>query len=251
MVSAISTALEREVAALQALTHRAKCASRNFTAGEESERSHHFGKIMRLLGSRIQYFTRQYGLDDMPDDAWQACAIGAHRAIEAYDRDQASFTTLVNWQLRGELQSLRHRVRLDQRDSAGAAGIRTVSMDIDRPEAPVFSIVDEGACDRVEAGASRSMALNSIDWLLDRYFAGRTGGEADAAPRTTDPDRRAHAAEKNAAERAMMGAYFRDLPLEDVTPDLSSEQRRQVTRRIVRGLEKQVRADPCYSDGRY
>jgi hypothetical protein len=56
---------------------------------------------MELLGSRIYHFTRVYGLMDMQDDARQACAIGVHRAIAAYDPGQACFTTFVMWQLRG------------------------------------------------------------------------------------------------------------------------------------------------------
>ena len=66
-----------------------------------------FAAILKLIAPRIRHFIRQYGLTNHWDDAEQACAIGVHRAIQAYDPAKAQFTTFVNWQLRGELQGLR------------------------------------------------------------------------------------------------------------------------------------------------
>ncbi|NWN23219.1 sigma-70 family RNA polymerase sigma factor, partial [Escherichia coli] len=71
-----------------------------------------------LIAPRIRHFVRQYGLTAHWEDAEQCCAIAVHRAIETYDPAKAQFTTFVNWQIRGELQSLRFRLMTDQRPSA-------------------------------------------------------------------------------------------------------------------------------------
>ncbi|WP_204348458.1 sigma factor, partial [Klebsiella pneumoniae] len=66
-----------------------------------------FAQILKLIAPRIRHFVRQYGLTAHWEDAEQCCAIAVHRAIESYDPAKAQFTTFVNWQIRGELQSLR------------------------------------------------------------------------------------------------------------------------------------------------
>jgi hypothetical protein len=45
-----------------------------------------------------------------------------------YDPTKAQFTTFVNWQIRGELQSLRFRLMTDQRPSAKKVEATTVSL---------------------------------------------------------------------------------------------------------------------------
>ena len=121
-----------------------------------------YRRILALLSPRIRQLTRRYALGDMADDAAQACAIGVHRALATYDPARACFSTHVTWTMRGELQSLRHRVRLDQRDSARATGMRTVSFEAlqdagSRDDAPL-QIADEGAGYAVESRASDYLA---------------------------------------------------------------------------------------------
>ncbi|MEM8724212.1 MAG: sigma factor, partial [Pseudomonadota bacterium] len=116
----------------------------------------------------------------MRDDAQQAAAIGVHRALASFDPDKARFTTHVTWQIRGELQSLRHRMRLDQRNSARNAGITTCSLDdlnAQPNENAPFEIVDESAVCRTESGASDGMALALMDRLLTTLDAPETERE--------------------------------------------------------------------------
>ena len=88
-----------------------------------------FSKYPRLLADHhLVEFVCDYGLVAHWEDAEQACAIGVHRAIEGYDPEKAQFTTFVNWQLRGELQSLRFRLMTDQRSSAKRVEATTVSI---------------------------------------------------------------------------------------------------------------------------
>ncbi len=88
-----------------------------------------FAALLALMLPRIKRLIVQYRMLDIADDAQQAAAIGVYRALQTYDPAKASFVTHATWQMRGELQSLRHRVRLDQRRSAVSAGISTVSLD--------------------------------------------------------------------------------------------------------------------------
>lgn len=166
-----SEALEREVGAIREITAVAAKQDREQTQREKLAIDRHFTALLQLLGGRIYHFTRVYGLMDMQDDARQACAIGIHRAIGAYDPAQARFTTFVTWQLRGELQSLRHRVRLDQRDSAKRAGARTISIEQQSADGTgaAFMIVDEAALIRTEFGASRILASRCANVLLDNW----------------------------------------------------------------------------------
>ncbi|NWP75035.1 sigma-70 family RNA polymerase sigma factor, partial [Escherichia coli] len=91
-------------------------------------------------------------------------AIAVHRAIESYDPAKAQFTTFVNWQIRGELQSLRFRLMTDQRPSARKVEATTVSLSAlatspDGDEvSPEAMIEDEDAVARTEAGASDYLA---------------------------------------------------------------------------------------------
>lgn len=145
------------------------------TARQRAEVDRAFAHILRLIAPRIRHFIRQYGLAAHWDDAEQACSIAVHRAIQAYDSEKAQFTTFVNWQIRGELQSLRFRLMTDQRPSARKVEAVTVSLDAigsgDDGEdiSIVASIEDKDALDRTEAAASDYLARAAMASLADTY----------------------------------------------------------------------------------
>lgn len=134
-----------------------------------------FARILRLLAPRFRHFIRQYGLGNHWDDAEQCCAIAVHRAVEAYDPDKAQFTTFVNWQIRGELQSLRFRVMTDQRPSAQKVHATTVSLhnmvsSADGEEASLEALIeDEDALARTEASASDYLARAAAQCLIEEF----------------------------------------------------------------------------------
>ena len=134
-----------------------------------------FAQILKLIAPRIRHFIRQYGLMAHWDDAEQCCAIAVHRAIQAYEPEKAQFTTFVNWQIRGELQSLRFRLMTDQRPSAKKVEATTVSLSAlatspDGEEiSPEAMIEDEDAVARTEAGASDYLAEGAVSALIDAY----------------------------------------------------------------------------------
>ncbi|WP_231621669.1 sigma-70 family RNA polymerase sigma factor [Sphingomonas sp. 37zxx] len=136
-----------------------------------------FATILKLIAPRIRHFIRQYGLVSHWEDAEQCCAIAVHRAIMGYDPTKAQFTTFVNWQIRGELQSLRFRVMTDQRPSAKKVDAVTVSLhamtsNSDGDEASLESILeDESALARTEAGASDYLAQSATNSLIEEYIA--------------------------------------------------------------------------------
>lgn len=135
-----------------------------------------FAMVLKLIAPRIRHFIRQYGLTAHWDDAEQACAIGTHRAIEAYDPSKAQFTTFVNWQLRGELQDLRFRLMTDQRPSAKKVSATTVSLHAvtrgaDGDDAYLETMIeDEDALERTEAAAAEHMAATTRMRLIDEYL---------------------------------------------------------------------------------
>ncbi|TDW65285.1 RNA polymerase sigma-32 factor [Novosphingobium sp. PhB55] len=134
-----------------------------------------FAQIIKLIAPRIRHFIRQYGLVAHWDDAEQVCAIAVHRGIQAYDPEKAQFTTFVNWQIRGELQSLRFRLMTDQRPSAKKVEAVTVSLDAiaggedGEGQSIVASIEDEDALGRTESGASDYLARQAMASLTDSY----------------------------------------------------------------------------------
>lgn len=134
-----------------------------------------FAGLLEMLRPRIAHLIRSYGLADMREDAEQVCAIAVLRALETYEPRKAQFATHVTWQMRGELQGLRHRMRLDQRQSARSAGVRTVSMEAltqrAADDATIFEIVDETALSRSERVVSDHMAGELLRALLDRLGA--------------------------------------------------------------------------------
>jgi RNA polymerase sigma-32 factor len=135
-----------------------------------------FVVILKLIAPRIRHFIRQYGLTAHWEDAEQCCSIAVHRAIQSYDPAKAQFTTFVNWQIRGELQSLRFRLMADQRPSAKKVNATTVSLHAttsngDGEEATLEAIiVDEGALARTEAGASDYLAHAATASLVEEFI---------------------------------------------------------------------------------
>jgi RNA polymerase sigma-32 factor len=134
-----------------------------------------FSRILRLLAPRFRHFIRQYGLGNHWDDAEQCCAIAVHRAVEAYEPDKAQFTTFVNWQIRGELQSLRFRLMTDQRPSAQKVSATTVSLHSlasgpDGEETSLEALIeDEDALERTERAASDYLARAAAQCLIEEF----------------------------------------------------------------------------------
>ena len=207
-------ALERQVAAV-------RHAQRLAEGGHHFALDHAFERLVGLLGPRIHHLIRRYHLTDMLEDAEQVCAIAVHRALDSYDSKRSSFSTHVTWQLRGELQSLRHRVRLDQRRSAKSAGIRTVALEAqgrtgrDDGAEPMFEIIDNIALDRVEAGASDAMAYAVLDDLMQQL-------------------------ESPGHEQAIVMDQLFDREPSRAGSDFSKEQKRQIVRRTYRNCAKKA-----------
>jgi len=254
-MSAISDALEREVAAIRALPGDGNARDRHL-------RDLRFARIMSLIAPRVRHFTRTYGLLDMAEDAQQACAIGVHRAICEYDPARARFTTFVNWQLRCELQALRHRVRLDLRESAKKVGARTVSLETltgDSADRRPLEIEDEAAAARVEAATADRLARAAFDSLLERYEcemrerALREMARSALIERTTMPDTlrpaNLEAVEEGLAmERAIVTRYvFAETDRAKFDPDLAldNEKQRQISRRVLRNLRSRMEMPAC------
>ena len=135
-----------------------------------------FSRILKIAAPRIRHFIRQYGLTSHHDDAEQVCAIAVHRAIVAYDPTKAKFTTFLNWQIRGELQSLRFRLMTDQRPSARKVDAVTIPIHTgtttpDGEETSLEALVeDEEALERTEQSASDHLARETCAALLDAYI---------------------------------------------------------------------------------
>ncbi len=134
-----------------------------------------FATVLRVIAPRIRHFIKHYGLTAHWEDAEQVCAIGVHRAIEAYDPAKAMFTTFVNWQLRGELQGLRFRLMDDQRPSAKKVEATTISLNAVERGAegegmPLENLIeDEYAECRTEACAADHLAGQTCAALMDEY----------------------------------------------------------------------------------
>lgn len=173
-MSKITIALEAAVAEVKENLPRdgEKSSARKRAAVDKA-----FARILTLIAPRIRHFIRQYGLVGHWEDGQQVCSIAVLRAIEAYDSEKAQFTTFVNWQIRGELQSLRFRVMTDQRPSARKVEATTISLDAmsvneDGEEMSAIALIrDEEALARTEAGASAYLAESATKTLVDRYIS--------------------------------------------------------------------------------
>ncbi|WP_114955036.1 sigma factor-like helix-turn-helix DNA-binding protein [Sphingosinicella terrae] len=173
-MSKTTIALEAAVAVV--IENRAAEGERQ-TARQRANVDRAFAQILKLIAPRIRHFIRQYGLVAHWDDAEQCCAIGVHRAIEAYDPTKAQFTTFVNWQLRGELQSLRFRLMTDQRASAKKVEATTVSLNAlatgtDGEETSLESVIEDEAAEALtESAASDYLARRATAALIEEYVA--------------------------------------------------------------------------------
>lgn len=238
-----------------------------------------FAQILKLIAPRIRHFIRQYGLVGHWDDAEQCCAIGVHRAIQSYDPTKAQFTTFVNWQLRGELQSLRFRLMTDQRASAKKVEATTVSLHAiaagpDGEETSLEAIIeDETALELTEAGASDFLAKRATAALVDEYVrhnrslgleqlrkrpqpkrALRQAGPAQ--PGVRSPFSRLDAAEvekldqKLARDREILERrVFDDATLDDVGTEtgITKERIRQISKRATRAMAELATSQPRFA----
>lgn len=216
--------MQRNATPHSALTDQIEQVARQLSKGgscKRSDNSREFECLLTLLSARIAGLIRQYRLGDMREDARQAAAIGVHRAVSTFDPEKARFTTYATWQIRAELQSLRHRMRLDQRASARNAGMKTVSLDslnVGTDGFAVFEIIDEAALPRIERAASDRLATTLMDRLLDQLDA---------------PE----------GERAILYDHLFDRePATEAQTGRTSEQRRQIVRRTLRNCAKVMAA---------
>jgi len=259
-MSTITDALEAEVAAIRAL-HGVMAPP---DARHRQAIDRHFARLMKLIAPRIRHFTRAYGLLDHADDAAQVCAIGLHRALDAYDPAKARFTTYVNWQLRGELQALRFRLRTDAREWAVKAGAQTISLEALGEDLAPWSAEDREALERTEALAAETMARRACGTLLDEHY-----GQARRLA-LREVERRARPRPRECVKPGTVPAYETDrvearlrlerdivtahlLGEEDLPGDaprrdggLTSEQRRQIARRTLRALTDRARGNPRF-----
>lgn len=259
-MSTITDALEAEVTAIRAL-HGAMAAP---DARHRQAIDRHFARLMKLIAPRIRHFTRAYGLLDHADDAAQACAIGLHRALDAYDPAKARFTTYVNWQLRGELQALRFRLRTDAREWAVKAGAQTISLEALGEDLAPWSAEDREALERTEALAAETMARRACGTLLDEHYGQARRMALREVERRARPRPRewlkpgtvpAHEIDRIEArlrlERDIVTAHLlgeEELPGDVTQRDggLTSEQRRQIARRTLRALTDRARGNPRF-----
>jgi hypothetical protein len=198
-MSKTTIALESAVAAV--IANMPKDGEGRGTPRQRHEVDKAFARIMKLIAPRVRHFIRQYGLAGHWEDAEQACAIAVHRAIQAYDPAKAQFTTFVNWQIRGELQSLRFRLMTDQRPSAQKVDATTVSIHAiaTGPEGDQTTleglIQDENAHILAESGAADYLATSALHALIDSYVDHLRDSAIEQIKRRPRPKRRPAQAE--------------------------------------------------------
>lgn len=241
-----------------------------------------FDAILKLIAPRIRHFIRQYGLVSHWEDAEQCCAIAVHRAIMGYDPTKAQFTTFINWQIRGELQSLRFRLMTDQRPSAKKVDAITVSLhavtsNSDGDEATLESVLeDDGALARTEAGASNYLALAATASLIEVYVDQQRAAGIEQLRKRPRPKRALRAEPVDHADAMLRQPRTRGLcPIElekleqklardkeiverrvfDVTTldelgtdtGVTKERVRQITKRASRGIAELAGAHPRFA----
>lgn len=249
------------------------------TARQRAEVDRAFARILKLIAPRIRHFIRQYGLIAHWDDAEQCCAIAVHRAIQAYEPEKAQFTTFVNWQIRGELQSLRFRLMTDQRPSAKKVEATTVSLSAlavspDGEEmSPEALIEDEDALARTEAGASDYLAEGAVASLIDAYVDHLRKVGIEQLRRRPRP-KREEAARRREGPRLRVATYgidptelekleaklerdreivarrvFQASTLDDLSLDtgVTKERVRQITKRAAKAIAEIAAADPRFA----
>jgi RNA polymerase sigma factor (sigma-70 family) len=249
------------------------------TSRQRAEVDRAFARILKLIAPRIRHFIRQYGLTAHWDDAEQCCAIAVHRAIQAYEPEKAQFTTFVNWQIRGELQSLRFRLMTDQRPSAKKVEATTVSLSAialspDGEEmSPEAMIEDEDALSRTEAGASDYLADGAISSLIDAYVdqlrkvgieqlrrrprpkreeaaLRREGPRLRVATHGIDPAELDKLEAKLERDREIVARrVFQTATLDDLSMEtgVTKERVRQITKRAAKTIAEIAAADPRFA----
>lgn len=274
-MSKITVALEAAVATV--IENTPKDAKQ--TARQRAEIDRAFARILKLIAPRIRHFIRQYGLTAHWDDAEQCCAIAVHRAIQAYEPEKAQFTTFVNWQIRGELQSLRFRLMTDQRPSAKKVEATTVSLSAlsvspDGEEmSPEAMIEDEDALARTEAAASDYLADGAISSLIDAYVdhlrkvgveqlrrrprpkreeaaLRREGPRLRLATHGIDPAELEKLEAKLSRDREIVARrVFQASTLDDLSLDtgVTKERVRQITKRAAKTIAEIAAADPRFA----
>ncbi|WP_029935704.1 sigma factor-like helix-turn-helix DNA-binding protein [Sphingomonas sp. UNC305MFCol5.2] len=274
-MSKITIALEAAVATVIENTP----ADGNRTSRQRVYVDRAFAQILKLIAPRIRHFIRQYGLVAHWDDAEQCCAIAVHRAIEAYDPAKAQFTTFVNWQIRGELQSLRFRLMTDQRPSAKKVEATTVSLNAlatgaDGEEmSPETLIEDEDALARTEAAASDYLSEGAIASLVDAYVdhlrkvgiealrrrprpkreeaaLRREGPRFRTATHGIDPAELEKLEAKLARDREIVERrVFQASTLDDLSLEtgVTKERVRQITKRAAKTIAEIASADPRFA----
>ena len=255
------------------------------TARQRADADKAFAAILKLIAPRIRHFIRQYGLVAHWEDAEQCCAIGVHRAIQGYEPEKAQFTTFVNWQLRGELQSLRFRLMTDQRPSAKKVDATTVSLHAitsggDGEETTLESVIpDLDALSLTEAGASEYLAGSARTALVDQYVERLRNVGTEALKRRArakktpvaiepgmprlrskthgiDPAELAELEQEIAQHRVVVERrMFDDASLDDVglAAGVTKERVRQIAKRAAKTLADLVAEEPMFSiitDGR-
>ncbi len=249
------------------------------TSRQRAEVDRAFARILKLIAPRIRHFIRQYGLTAHWDDAEQCCAIAVHRAIQAYEPEKAQFTTFVNWQIRGELQSLRFRLMTDQRPSAKKVEATTVSLSAialspDGDEmSPEAMIEDEDALSRTEAAASDYLADGAISSLIDAYVdqlrkvgieqlrrrprpkreeaaLRREGPRLRVATHGIDPAELEKLEAKLERDREIVARrVFQTATLDDLSMEtgVTKERVRQITKRAAKTIAEIAAADPRFA----
>ncbi len=171
-----------------------------------------FMRLAALVAPRSRYFIRRYGLSGAYEDAEQACAIALYRAASSYDPHRALFTTHINWQLRAELQALRHRLHGDQRRAVHRLAGETLSLDADdlreRLVDPDAEMATEGAA--ADLFAERCADRIADDWARRRNSIVKRGKARLAMERmlvrrqltTTEPASRLSEADRHVVRRA-------------------------------------------------
>jgi RNA polymerase sigma-32 factor len=276
-MSKTTIALEAAVAAV--ITHTPKDDTKQ-TGRQRLEVDRAFARILKLIAPRIRHFIRQYGLSNHWDDAEQACAIAVHRAIQSYEPEKAQFTTFVNWQIRGELQSLRFRLMTDQRPSAKKVDATTISLNMithgpDGEETSLESVIeDESAMALTEAGASDYLADSAMRAMVDSYIDHlRTTalGQLKRRPRPNRPaypcevgstmaprPRLVHGIDAEELEkldqrlkrnREIVESRLFDMGATDMLDDdkgITKERVRQITKRAVKTIAELAGSDPKF-----
>ncbi|MEG8031329.1 sigma-70 family RNA polymerase sigma factor [Sphingomonas aurantiaca] len=278
-MSKTTIALEAAVAAVLAQLPNTEGLS---AARQRANIDKAFTAILKLIAPRIRHFIRQYGLVSHWEDAEQCCAIAVHRALQGYDPAKAQFTTFVNWQIRGELQSLRFRLMTDQRPSAKKVDATTVSLhavtsSADGEEATLESILeDEGALARTESAASDYLAHAATRTLVDAYVEGERAAAIEVLRKRPRPKRTARpepidhrtamlrrprthglcpielakleerlVRDKQIVELRVFDAGDRDAAAAET--GVTKERVRQITKRATRSLAELAGSDPRFA----